>query len=489
MAAPTRTDIENSYALPSYRVSVWNGTSYDVISNDEIIDVSGDNDSTGKENGISFGDAVNISAQVIFADTVTLPTTWQYAKTRIEMTYNSADWKEIFYGFITGKSKSGREITVTCAGIDKKIETIKVYGPVRYRRPVATKTTVTSNDDPTDPASNAGAINEIFWRAGGRPFEQKASFPNADFYYSCDQSLIQPEWIWFSGENLLDELYMLARSSGGQIYQGSSDLIRYVQPLSLANDTTTYTITDDYYGSFEEAETTADYVGTIRAVYTPRYIQGNQVVYEDTNAKLLKVGETQTIEAITSLPVATYQYHTASGIFTGVNWNADPTYPELSGIYYTSQKVTVVMTNNTGVPMVVTSIKINGRPVVAGEKNYTSYGSQQPERNLEDNPYVQSRQHADMLCRMVHDFYAPIKPIITLNGCGFDPDRYVGETVTINSTYHTISGAYRIIGVGYSFGSLDMTLRLVDIANLPKRSQMFIAGQSYSSGDTRKVSY
>ncbi len=489
MAPPTRAMIDAIAALPKFRVSIWNGTSYDIISNDEIISVSGDIDSNGKENGLSFGDAVVISAQVTFADTVSFTANWQMTLVRIEMTYDIGDWMPVFYGFITGKTRNGREIVIDCAGIDRKIQDVKYYGVVRYRRPVATKTSIAVTEDPTDPFYAAGAINEIFWRAGGRPYEQAASFPSALFYYQCDQSLIQPEWIWFSGENLLEELYMLARAGGGQIYQGTSNVIRYVQPFTLANGSSTYTITDGYYGDLSESQQVADQVGTIRATYTPRYLQGYQTVYEDNTAKLVKNGETQTIEGVTDLPVYVYATQTASQLFTGVDWNADPVTPTLNSITYTAQKITINVTNGGSAPMVINSISVTGRPVVAAEKGYTSYGSTLPERNLEDNPYVQSRQHADMLCRMVYDFYSPIKPVITLGNCGFDPDRYVGETVTLNSAYYTISGLYRIVGISYDLAGISMDLKLVNITNLIKRSDMFIAGNSYSGTDTRKVSY
>lgn len=488
MALPTRAEIESSHALPKFQIRIYNGSTYDTITSSGIIAISGDIDSTGKENGLSFGDAVIISAQVVLPTTTAITSNWKKTRIIIEMSYASADWVQVFYGFIIGKSRTDHEVTLTCAGIDILIEDAKAFGPVRYRRPIATKTTASTVEDPTSGFYEAGAINEIFWKAGGRPYEQSGTYTNADFYYSCDQSLINPEWVWFSGENLLDELYLLARAGGGQIYQGTTNRIRYVQPFTLANAASTFTINDGYFGAYSQSENTAEDVGIIRAVYTPRYLQGYQTVYSDDVAKLLKTAEEKTIEARTDLPIFVYQTQTASGMFTGVNWNADPCYPRLDSIYYYAQKIDITVTNTNGFPMVINSITINGRPVAAGEKGYVSYGSGNPERNLEDNPYIQSDEHAEMLCRMVADFYFT-KPVVTLSNCGYDPDRFVGETVTLSSTYLGISGDYRIIGINYDLGGVAMSLKLIDITGLIKRSEMFIIGTTYSSGDTRKVSY
>lgn len=491
MANPTRAEIEAIYALPTFRVGI-NDSGYTYYTGASIVESpTGQIESNTRENGISFGDAINVGASVkLIAADVTLPAEWQYAKVIIQMTYNGADWMPVFFGYITAVSREGELLILQLGGIDVIINQTKIFSEMHYRRPIASKTSVAVSDDPDDPNWSGGAINEIFWRSGGRPDEQRATYPNATFYYTCEQSLVQPEWVWFSGENLLDELYMLARAGGGQIYQTTEDVISYVQPLSLGNGTSTFTIEDDYYGTYSSSAQTAEQVGTIRAVYTPRYLQGNQIVYEDDTAKLVPASDEIVVEARPQLPVYLYQSQTAATLFKAVNWNADPVTPTLGASYsYYSQKVTLPIENNTSAPFVVTDIVIYGRPVAAGEKQYTSYGSGTPERELEDNPYVQSKQHADQLCRMVHDFYSPILPIITLAGCGYDPDRIVGERVTFNSAYLGITGEYRIVGIVYDLSNVDMTLKLVNVDNLITRDDVFMVGTTYTSGQTRQVSY
>ncbi len=489
MAGPTRSDITATVALPTYQVFIYNGSSWTQYTGANIISVQGQIESGSGANGLSFGDQVIASATIVFPDTVSIPTAWQMQRVRIEMTYNNKDFVPMFYGFIEAKERNGRDITLRVVGIDKRIERTKLFSNVRYRRPVATKVTAVTDENPDSGAYTGGAINEIFWRAGGRPATQSGSYPTAEFFYNCDQSLITPEWTWFSGDNLLDELYSLARAGGGQIYQGSTNVIQYVQPFSFNSGSSTAVLTDASYSELNESQTTSEQVGTIRAIYTPRILKGMQVIYDDNNAKLIAPNNSITIEARTQLPIYEYATVTPSGAFKAVDWNADPITPSISGAVTTSsQRMVIGLSNNLPVPFVITKIELLGKPVSATEKGYTSYGSGEPERQLEDNPYIQSKQHADMLCRMVYDFYSPIKPIISVTTFP-DPDRYVGETVTLVSNYYTISGLYRIIGVTHDLGAVDTTMRMVSVSGLYKRSDMFIVGTSYSAGDTRRVSY
>lgn len=495
MPAPTRAQIDANVALPKFRVSIWNSgtSSWTVLDNDDIVSVDSTIESGNTANGLAFGEAVSVSASVVLANTASIPANWKLAKIRIEYTYDTADWVNAFNGFITGRTRGTDTFTLSCGGIDKKLEQIKIDSQVYYRRPIASKTTALSVEDPTNVAyseTTTGLLNYIFWQAGGRPYEQAASYTTADFYYSCNQSLIDPEWSWFAGENILDELYTLARAGGGQIYQGTDNVIRYVQPLQFSGSST-YTITDDYYGDLSVSEETNEAVGKLRTVYTPRYVQGAQVIYDDTTARLILPGGNVVVDGETQLPI--YRYVQISGNTTTIKATtsaADPVQLTNYSIYTYAQRFTLTIYNTLTYPVAVNSIELQGNPVAAREKGFVSYGSGTPERTLEDNPYIQDKFHAERLTRMAYDFYAPLQPVLTLGNCGYDPDRFVGETVTLSSTlYPSFNGAYRIVGTTRTLPGITMDLRLVSVSGLPLRSEMFVIGTTYASGDTRKVAY
>jgi hypothetical protein len=485
---PTRSTIESIVTTIAQRVRVFDGSAWRVLSG--LITTSCNIQGNTVENGLAFGDSFYTEATISTLSATNLPENWKNARTWIETKFQQGDWVPTFYGFITGKVRGEREIELSCGGIIEHIKLYKIYTKAFYRRPISTRTAIDIDDNPDNVNYAGGLINEIFWRAGGRPDSQRASFPSQPFYYTCDQSIILPEWIWLSGENLEDELLTLARAGGGQIYQGPTDVIRYVQPLAFAG-TSSYTITDSYFSTFAETQETSMDVGTLRGVYTPRLLRGVQSVYADTMPRLIPPSGIIAVEANTANPIYVYAELTARKCVKAHAWDHIQEYPTLTLSGFYAQRIAFTLQNTlSGVrygTMVVTNIDLQGRPITALEKGYVSFGSGTPEKELEDNPYVQSRQHANMLCRMAHDFYSPNKAIITLGDCPYDPDRYIGETVTFSSNYLSISGLCRIVGISYS--DLAMELKLVDVTGVLTRNDIFIIGTSYSAGDTRRVSY
>lgn len=494
MAVPSRAQITAAVAKPLYRVSIFNGSTWVTQTTSHVLNISGNIESGGGDNATTFGDSVTVSATVTLSNlaAANIPVNWKNQLIRIEFAFDTSDYVVCFVGVILKKSYGLYEIIVECGGLDRKIDISKLYTGVFFRRPVATKTSVLTVEDPDNISYVGGLINELLWRTGGRPHEQRASYVNADFYYMCDQSLITIEWAWFSGENLLDELYTLARAGGGQIYQGANDVIRYVQPLNISSLVSNgFTIGDSYYGSAAVSESSEELVGTIRAVYTPRYLQGNQVVYDSKEPRLLQPGEIAIIEGATSLPVYQYtQQNDITALIKATTSAADPVTLANYTIYTYSQKFTITITNDVGLPVAINTIILTGLPVAASEKGYVSVGSTKPERSLEDNPYVQNKYHAEMLARMAYDFSSTTKPVITLSDCPFDPDRYIGEIVDYNSTaYAPLNGLYRITGLSHDLGGISMSIKMVNVVSLPVRGNMFIIGTSYSGSDTRQVSY
>lgn len=111
------------------------------------------------------------------------------------------------------------------------------------------------------------------------------------------------------------------------------------------------------------------------------------------------------------------------------------------------------------------------------------------ELQLEDNPYIQSYAQATRLTRMVYDFYHTNRAIITLEGVGYDPDRYLGEVVELTNAEWGITAArHRIIALDYTNGA-TMKVMLAPIEGLPTRSDVFIVNETYDDADIRKVSY
>ncbi len=525
MAAPTRLQIEAAFALPTYRVDIWDtylGAGYwHQIPNASVVSLSGSVESTGnQDNGLSFGTSVAPSASVqteniVFTSTLLISNVfWIGTRMRISFGFSTSDLVVQMVGVIKDIQVEDNTVTFNIVGLVDYIEQTKVFTDVQYHVPIASKTTIASVEDPSNPSYDAGLINRAFWESGGRPFEQKdlnytENSAGFKFWYSCEQALFGPEYAWFEGENLADELYTLARSAGGQIYQDAQGIMRYVQPLSLGDVSnyggTYYTFTDAVFNGFNQKITTAEKVGTVTAKFTRRYIAPLQTIYEDKTAHFFKPNETKVLEFNTQLPIWEYvnlvpfNSITATANMKAQLIDGHDITPGINDVTLSAKKVTISIWNPSAtVPMHLYSVKLQGKPLAAAPELQVSIGSGLPVRNVEDNVYIQTETHATRLINLIYAFYYDARPIITLDNVQFDPDRFVGEIVKVQSTYNRLwtgsswtndNTLYRIIKIAHDGTGTSMTIDLVSVAGIPARQSMFIIGTSYTGTDNRSLSY
>ena len=182
-----------------------------------IEDFDGASESAQSDIGVGFGDTALTTATVKVKRSALggLPT----ARTPIRLTPAvDAVSSKAFVGIIT--RRSGVDVvTLECAGILSDIaRRLKdTYTPVRRLRPLATRTTASSIEDPANSSYVGGLVNEALWRAGLRPVAQIGSFPNADGYYACDQALFAADFGWLAGDDGYAELLRAARQSASLI--------------------------------------------------------------------------------------------------------------------------------------------------------------------------------------------------------------------------------------------------------------------------------
>lgn len=513
MAPATRAQIEATFALPQYKVEILvPGVGYTQVLNARIASISGSIDSTNNsDNAVAFGSPSEPSASIEVEDYVFscryLGDSYWIGKTvRISFAFDTSDFEAIFTGPINSIRKQNEGVTYDLGGSKNYLrDDLKLNTPLLYRRPAATATSFASVEDPTDPNYKGGLTNYAFWMSGGRPYEQKGinyteSSTGFKFWYSCDQALIAPDYSWFSGDNTVDQVYTLARAAGGQIYQDFSGVLRYTQPLMFGETVNYvsgyYTFTDSVFDGYEESISSVEGVGTLKLTYTPRKIQPRQTVIEDKTPRFFAPSEVKVVELEPQLPIWEYfnvngfDASTATSNMQAMLIDGRDTTPNIGVVSKNATKISITIGNpSSTVPMVIYSIKIEGRPLSAEDELFVSYGSGSPERNVENNVYIQNEAHAQRLVRMIYDFYNETKPIVTLSNVQFDLDRYVGELVKINSRYRNDGAVYRITKIDYSNTGTTMEVSLVKVTNLPKRSDMFIIGTAYSSGDVRKLSY
>lgn len=505
MAAPTRAQIEATIALPTFQVQVDTGSGYTTVTQAEVASIDLKLETTqNQDNAFAFGTVATTTATVSITDSYVLAS-WQTAHIRILFGFDTSDKVIAFEGIITKRQRQGHKYQYDCEGFNFVISRKKIYTEVFYRRPIATKTSVSSVEDYTIPGSRPGLLNRIFFEIGGRPYEQPgyATDPDFKFWYSFDESIVKPRWAWISGDDAWEETQRLVRAAGGQLYQDKDGVIYYKQPLSFGEVQAgpIYAFDTSTFQTIREDASTVEQLDTVKSSFIERILQPMQEIYTSSDAKLLPAGELTNIPLEMQYPI--YQYASyltpqrliVSGaaikatFLDGRDATQDPDFTVTIN-QQAAQLVDLTFNNATGEPIALNKITLHGRPITPGAENIASYtNGDGSELVLEDNIYVQSYAQAYRLVRMYYDFYHVNRALITLDGVGYDPDRYLGEVVTITYSDWGLSAAeHRIVSLDYSNGA-TMTVGLAPIEGLITRDEVFIVGNIYTDGTTKKVSY
>ena len=527
MTAPTRTQITADVTLPTYLVEVRLGSTWHDVSA-SVMNVDIDIRTTGDASGLSFGSAVTPTASVQLMDVRTLlvddtPTQlvddsslsltdnalwypWELTPIRISFGFSTSTLLPRFSGVIVSRSRSGAlEITWECRGWDAIIEGTSIRSPAFIGRMIATKTTPTQSDDPTTISTyTGGIINYILWQCGGRPYEQAASYPSATFYYSCTNSLIAPAYSWIAGEGPWEALLRFVRAAGGQMYQDSLGVMRYTDPFSMNTGSSTHHFTDEVltaaqrasgnktaYQSISSRATTEQALSAVNASYVTRVLQGSQQIYEDTIPRYLAVGAIISVDLDLQLPIV------ALG---AVTWTAieiqSATEVTITAVVtsWSAQRVTVTFTNTHTRPVQIDRVAVIAQPIAVEEEGTASYsatGVLQSNRTLtlEDSPWIQDRRHAEQLCRMAWDLYSNVGEVITLSGCAYDPDRTLGELVSLTCADWGLSSVlHRIIGIR-PYNGAWMDVDLCAVGSLPTIDDVWVIGTTYAPAAIKRISY
>lgn len=459
-----------------------------------VLDVRGDDAITlSPDNALAFGDASEQRASVT-TSTALAATSWSRTPIRITYTINGTA-RLAFAGIVTGRRRRGDALEFDCVGFAELLRATKAYSAALERRPVATKTSASSVEDPDDPSWQAGLINWILWQAGGRPSEQSGSYPSATFYYSCDQAALAPTWSWAAGEDGWAELQKLAEAGGGQIFQRGDGVVCYRQPYGYPDGTATYTFDESVYGPDPSEAASASKVCTaVRCSYVQRAERPLQQVADDTTARLIAIGESITVVLEPSWPITSLE--TRGGSLTDTAVHASMGIEEaVQGTHYTTvvswsaQQVTVGINNSSGYPLSVWSITLRGTPIMPIESGSVTIGSGVNQRAVQDNPYIQDEAHARRLCQLYLLYYGAPRPVRTIARCVYDPLRAVGEAVRLTIGIWSISSQLHLIAaIRHDATGLFADYDLIPIDDLPTAGDYFQVGTAYS-GLSRKLTY
>jgi len=155
-----------------------------------------------------------------------------------------------------------------------------------------------------------------------------------------------------------------------------------------------------------------------------------------------------------------------------------------------AQQVTIAVTNFASRPIVLWRVVLRGEPITAGEGGIVSVGTGEEERQVGDNPYVQSRGHAERLANLILTFYASARAAVELEGCVYDPDRYVGEVVNFTATrWSVFSEPHVIVRAAHDQTGAGASYTLAPVEGIPAATDYYMVGSFNYSGLSRAVAF
>jgi hypothetical protein len=499
MAAPTRTMIEADVTLPTFKVEVYNGSSW--------VDVTADVVSCNVIHItpplLEFNASSGASARIELTD-ARLTLNVARSPVRVSFGFSTSDKVQSFVGLITQRDRRYDGVVWTCRGYEALIETSDVDIALQFNRPTSTETTASSIEDPDDSGYAGGMVNEIFWKSGGRPYEQAGSYPSAVFYYSCEPSLVDVYATWLNSESAWEDLGRLCRACGGQVAQDERGIVRYRSPLGMVSGAATYSYTDAALtqaqrvstntSNYETIEESANYDRVLDGIaidYVRRGLSGGQVIYEDDEFRILEPSATITINVQTDNPAWSLNVITVNAAVMRTGRKVEPT---ISNRTRVGSKISFDVTNPTAQRVGIYGLRIRGQSLITieeGEELYQTTGNIATARTLRstDNAYIQTKKQATQIARMFWEYLSEIRPSIRLIGAGYDPERTIGEFINLTNSSLGYSNTRCVIGDIDITDGATMSLTLIDVSQFDQTSAYFIIGTSYSASDTRKVGY
>lgn len=480
-----------SFTLEYFASAAWH-----TIADGNILSVRGSWETAGDSGGIAFGDDTDASI-----DGELLLSEWANLAYMVPIRYTTtidATTQRTFTGVLTKRARDLKTMTLTAEGMKVLIAATKGYSPAINRRPVATKTTAASADDPAGGGWSAGLINWLLWQAGGRPYEQAGSYPSATFYYSCDHALLAPDWAWAAGEDAWQECLRLAKDSGGQLYQDASGVVRYKQILGYGGQSTSDTLTESDYQAISMDESPGALLATkITCQYVPRRRLGTQQVADDTTPRPIEPSASVTIVIEPQNPLASLEQASAgqlkSDALVVTLFDGSPSTSYTHTLDVKAARITIVVTNTASVPMMIWRVRLRGDPIVAGEAGSVSADSGASpvvERVLEPSPYIQNRRDATRIAQMTQAFYASARAIVTVGGCVHSPSRAVGAALLLTCSAWSMSAVKHVIlGIEHDQTGIEAGYTLAYVEDLPSTAQFFIVGTTYVSGDNKYLGW
>jgi hypothetical protein len=489
---------------------------------------------------------------------------WRMLRIKITSSIDGGVFTTTFDGLFFERSEDTATVSFICRGPLDLINIIKIQTPLLRNRKVATSITDVPNgatnpqidnllnqQNPTIASgSSVGIINSILWLAGGRPHKYaslyteqyttvSSQFPK--FYFDCENSIVNPEWIWFNYENLYSDLSQLCKSSGGVLKQDTDGVVRYSNVYSFRKAWSGFTLTDSNATSFTLGESGTEPYSKVIVTFTPRFLSGSKEIYKQNFSEFIQAGQSVEREIQFSQPVFSLLNKTVSGQLSDsivnnsfnsvkdfisaldVKGTKRVVYARVqpySGLYIDKYIATsgignfVKAQNTNAVPsqsinlyvvnsgladsptLFVADVTLFGRTLEASKtENYIDTINQYPsisgfkQLTIPDNPYIQTKNDAKRVVDLTKYLLENPRQKITANDVPYTSGVSLGDTIYVDSVSTTVSGYFKVTSLNYTRNGAAMNLGLVSVSGLYQSSDFFTIGTAYNDSDTKRLSF
>ncbi len=486
----------------NYLVQYKSGGQWHTIPPQLVESISTGLAASGGDHPLGFGDSAEARSSLQFVGSA-IPDLPKDTPFRVKFARASAEaWAH--HGGLQKLQRTWGSVSITTTGHAERMRRTKAYSPAFNRRPVATKTTSSSIEDPANINYRAGLMNYLFWEAGGRPAAQDFLYPDAPFYYRCDQGLLPPTWSFVNGDDAYAAALDLAAACAGQVYQDETGVMVYRSPLQFAGGAQTYTfgLGPGSYGDDISYEISPNSVADVYLCqYEGRAVRPVQEIYNNQISLTIPPNHTEILELEPSLPIA--QLETEAGGLTllpaalHVTFHGNDIAPRANpggyvhNVKVAAQRITLTIGNYSTRAMKVHRITLRGAPIVQTESGSVRHVVRNVPnpivRTIPQNVFIQSRPQAARLCHLHALFTGEPRRVFSFTA-PFDPNRILGERVGLTAPRWSLTNLPCII----IDRQLDETgrlcrYRLVDATGIPVASDFFQIGTQNYSGQTKKV--
>lgn len=164
----------------------------------------------------------------------------------------------------------------------------------------------------------------------------------------------------------------------------------------------------------------------------------------------------------------------------------------------------LVSTRDQARPLYLSKITLYGVPVLTGEPqtlkrdislDFTGLvdagivPSGLREVQVKDNPYVQTKDHAQRLMDVIKYLHKRPRPAVNISDMVYDARIQLGDVITLNSSIYSLQGLYKVTSLNIKNTGALLDLTVVDVSDIKTKSEFFVVGESYSGNDSRNLSW